>query len=202
MKNWIKISSGRGPEECCIFISKIIPLIQKEAFDKGFKIEVLDIEKSSLNNLKSVFLSIEGENLDTFKNEWEGTLKWVYESNIRKGHKRKNWFISVSFLELPKDTIFNSNEIEIETMRSSGKGGQNVNKLETAVRVKHLATGLIAIAKEERSQLMNKKLAIFRLKELIEKNNDLKKEIFDKKTWQLHNNLERGNEKKVFIGDF
>jgi peptide chain release factor len=202
MKKWIQITSGRGPEECCIFISKLLPVIKKEAENLNLKSEVLEIEKSDSHNIKSVLFAIEGENINIFRNEWEGTLKWISESNIRKNHKRKNWFISVIFLDVPEDTIFDSKDIKIETMRSSGKGGQNVNKLETAVRITHLPTGLSTTAREERAQLMNKKLALARLKILINERNNHGKKIFEKKSWQYHNTLERGNEKKVFTGDF
>ena len=85
-------------------------------------------------------------------------------------------------------------------MKASGPGGQHVNKTNTAVRVTHKSTGLIAKAQEERSQYMNKKLALARLLKLIEqKQYDTEKGV-QQNRWEMHNDLERGNSVRVFHG--
>lgn len=198
---WIQITSGRGPEECCLFVKKLTDYIQKEAKKLDLKTEVLDVEKTEMNNLKSSLLSLEGDNIDEFKRNWNGTIQWIYESKIRKGHKRKNWFIGVNFIDPIEETIFNSNDIKIETMRSSGAGGQNVNKVESGVRIKHIPTNIVVTAQEERSQYLNKKLALARLFQSIQNIDSDNKASFDKDIWSNHNNLERGNALKIFIGD-
>ncbi|RZL30914.1 MAG: peptide chain release factor H, partial [Pedobacter sp.] len=117
-----------------------------------------------------------------------------------KNHKRKNWFIGIDIIKSPEKNNFDLKDITIETMKSSGPGGQNVNKTDSAVRIKHLPTGIIVTAREERSQQQNKKLALSRLNIEIEKieqtNNDKSKQ----QVWDAHNELIRGNPIKTFKG--
>lgn len=88
----------------------------------------------------------------------------------------------------------------IETMRASGPGGQQVNKTESAVRVTHIPTGLTVVAREERSQHMNRKLAVARLGELM-KSQEKSAELQGKRDrWQQHNELERGNPIRTYEG--
>lgn len=200
IRYWIQITSGRGPEECCLFVKKLTDYIQKEAKKNNFEIELLEVEKSELNNLKSALLSIEGENINEFEKEWNGTIQWIYESKIRKGHKRKNWFIGVNFIKPIEENKFDLSQLKIETMRSSGAGGQNVNKVESGVRIKHFPTGITVTSQEERSQYLNKKLAFARLFQALQNVDTENKSTFDKEAWNNHNNLIRGNSVKIFSG--
>ena len=86
----------------------------------------------------------------------EGTVQWICQSLIRPHHKRKNWFICVSILK-DEITIDNNQDIKYEVFRSSGKGGQNVNKVSTAIRAIHIPTGLSVVCMDQRNQPQNKK---------------------------------------------
>jgi peptide chain release factor len=91
-------------------------------------------------------------------------------------------------------------EVRFETARSSGKGGQHVNKTETAVRVVHIPTGLVAIARDERSQWHNKKLALARLGALLQSRQRQAAAASKAEIRSRHDRLERGNAVAVFIG--
>lgn len=194
MKKIIQITSGRGPEECMRVVACVQELIIKEARDNNFNISVIDSIKGTLKGtLLSSTLLIEGNNIDSFVKEWEGTIQWISKSPYRKFNKRKNWFIGVSVFDIDKKFKFSLNDVEIKTARSSGPGGQNVNKTNSAVRAKHIPTGIQVNAMDSRSALENKALALQRLeaKVLAIQTELLVKNKQDK--WQEHNVLERGN---------
>ena len=119
---------------------------------------------------------------------------------LRPEHKRKNWFAGIRILPEPDEKTFDFSKLKIETMHASGPGGQNVNTGNTAVRITYLPDGLSVVAREERSQLRNRQLALarlcFRLQEKqTESQQDRRREL-----WDCHNHLERGNPVLVFRG--
>lgn len=200
MKVWIQITSGRGPEECARAVFEVSKEFTQEAKAKRYTVELLDSAPSKNRNCyKSVLLSLEGEDLDAFLVSWEGPIQWIMKSPFRPNHGRRNWFVGLSVLK-PIETHcgFCESDIAFEATRASGPGGQHVNKTSTAIRATYRPSGISVFAQEERSQMLNKKLAIARINKAISANASGKLREAEKKAWGEHNNLERGNPIRVY----
>jgi peptide chain release factor len=197
---FIHITSGKGPAECCLAVALTLKEIIKEAKDKNILHEVILRNEGFMNGtLTSALLEIEGDGLTEFINSWQGTLLWIVQSPYRKMHKRKNWFIAINEIKTLKTATLNENEITYQTMRASGPGGQNVNKVETAVRASHKASGLFTTCNNYRSQLQNKKTATERLieKYTLWQHTKIEEENF-KSPWNNDNDLKRGNPNRIY----
>jgi len=197
---WIQISSGRGPEECCWLVTKLIPLFIKDGQQHGLKVQLLEVDETSGSYDKSALLSIEGVDIESFLSQWEGTVQWVGESPMRPRHKRRNWFVGIKRIPLPDMSGLDEKAFRTEVKRASGPGGQHVNKTESAVRITHVPTGISAVAQEERSQARNRQLAFARLQKKLDemKNNKFKK--IRQSKWNHHDNLTRGNAVRIYEG--
>ena len=194
----IQISSGRGPVECSRVVALLKEKIMKQALRADIKIEELDSTAGPVKGtLYSATLQASGPQLEAFSREWRGTVKWIAQSPYRKNHKRKNWFAGVSIFNVQELPAWDPRDVQFETCRASGPGGQNVNKVETAVRGMHIPSGIQVLAMDSRSQLQNKKLCLERLqaKVLAWQMEQLMQQ--QQERWQLHNVLERGNEVKT-----
>ena len=212
--NYLQITSGRGPEECCWVVARLVDILTREATEAGIKVRTLEaIPSETPETLKSALLALEGEKseLEDFLAGWTGTIQWIGSSPFRPKHKRKNWFVGVESLAAPEqienierfswgDASLTQKDLEWQTIRGSGPGGQHRNKTETAVRVVHKPTGLSAIAQEERSQSLNRKLALARLVQRLQQRQTEIENANRQQRWDLHNNLERGNPTRIYIG--
>jgi peptide chain release factor len=202
-KEYIQITSGRGPVECCRVVVLVMNKIIKQAKSLGYEVEVVEHEDGSNDGcMFSATLAIEGDNIFSLKSEWEGSVLWVAQKNpFRPWHRRKNWFVGIHFFKPLQAGTINDSDITYETLRSSGPGGQNVNKVETAVRAIHVPSGTTVLASDMRSQSQNKKLARERLIMKLSAAEEAKQLQQTHDVWMNHNTLERGNPVKKFKGD-
>jgi len=204
-KTYIQITSGRGPEECCRVVVLVMEKLVQQAKDRNISCNIIDYEPGLRDGcMFSVTLTAEGEEeaLKVLKSVWEGSVLWVAQKNpFRPWHRRKNWFVGVHFFSPVQAKQVDERQIVYETHRASGPGGQNVNKVETAVRATYLPTGLSVTASDERSQLRNKQLAKERLLMRMAVEFEQQKAEQDRSVWMNHNTLERGNPVQKFKGD-
>jgi peptide chain release factor len=195
----MQITSGKGPAECERVVAKLLKKISRLADREQLTVETVELVPGKQDDtLLSALVKIKGHGTENFCKEWEGTIQWIAQSPFRKFHKRKNWFAGITAYEISSFPGWNEKEVSYESMRSSGPGGQHVNKTESAVRATHLPSGISTTASDERSQAMNKKAATERLKNkllglYVEKQNEQ-----DREKWLEHHSLERGNAVKVF----
>lgn len=201
MEKLIQITSGRGPLECQWVVAKVLKVFLEEAKDNKIDYEIIHRENGDENlTLKSVTILLKAKNLNEFLKTWLGSICWTGKSTFRKLHKRSNWFIGIFELEGLEKINFNEKDIQFQTTRSQGSGGQNVNKVNTAVRAIHLPTGESVFVQDTRSQLENKKLSIGRLKEKVLEQNIIQLQKRMQETWNNHLQVQRGNPIRTFSG--
>lgn len=200
-KWFIQFTAGRGPEECNQACKKIVNIFVKECEKLNILLNCIDVQEGEEYGYMSVMLA-SPDDLNELKNKWEGTIKYICIKNtIRPNHKRKNWFVGISFYEIPESIKINESDIRYETMRSSGAGGQNVNKVESAVRAIYIPTGDYVVAQDSRDQPMNKKLARQRLIDKLTLIDKYKMDVLKSDNWLEHSSLERGGQVKTFKGE-
>lgn len=188
----VQISAGQGPAECQLAVAKLFEALKKEYGD-------LEIISSTKGSERGCFDSVR------FRTEHdlsslEGTVLWICKSPFRRNHKRKNWYVDVSIIP-DRTEIASDREYRIEKFRCGGKGGQNVNKVETGVRVIHIPTGLTAQSTEERSQYQNKQRAMERLQERLAGLRRQQEAEQTNAAWREHNRIVRGNPVRVYEGE-
>ncbi|KAL7527472.1 hypothetical protein ACHAXR_003443 [Thalassiosira sp. AJA248-18] len=163
------LTAGAGGTEACDWVSMLYRMYSRHATYMDMKMTTLDESAGDVVGYKSVELLVEGTNAyGWFKGE-KGAHRLVRLSPFNANNKRQTTFAGVDVIpvlddEEVRDIDIPEKELEISTMRSGGKGGQNVNKVETGVRIKHVPSGIAVKCTQERSQSMNKQLALGRLK--------------------------------------
>lgn len=201
MEKIIQITSGRGPLECQWVVAKVLKTFLEEVKQNKIDYEIIHRENGDENlTLKSVTLLLKGKDLSQFLKSWLGSICWTGKSTFRKLHKRSNWFIGIFELETLEKIDFKERDIQFQTARSQGSGGQNVNKVNTAVRATHIPTGQSVFAQDSRSQLENKKLSIMRLQEKVMGVYIQQLEKRMQETWNHHLQVQRGSPVRTYSG--
>ena len=199
MKKYIQITAGRGPVEC----ARAVALVAREMFGEIKGLTVFDTEphKSEQDCYMSITFKSDTEIPASVVSEWEGTVLWQSTANpYRPGHRRKNWFVGVHFIDDMEMPEIDEKDIAYSSCRSGGKGGQNVNKVETSVRATHIPTGVSVRCSDERSQFQNKQAARQRLLLKLMNINAESEATSQKKNWTKHDSLVRGNPVRKFSG--
>ena len=181
---FLTVNSGAGGTESCDWADMLLRMYTRWAEQAGFKTEVLDIQPGEETGVSSATIRIEGANAFGYAKAERGVHRLVRISPFDSNARRHTSFSSVDVIaEIEDDIDIELDEADIRTdvYRASGKGGQHVNRTESAVRLTHLSSGIVVTCQNERSQIKNKATAMKTLKSrLYEKVEDEKRSEMEK----------------------
>ena len=169
----LNLHAGAGGTEACDWTQMLYRMYSRYCEQQGFKVTELDFEDGDEAGIKSVSFKVEGENVYGFLKAEKGVHRLVRISPFDSNKRRHTSFASLEVMpeiDDENEVEIKDEDIRIDVYRSSGAGGQKVNKTETAIRITHFPTGIVVTCQNERSQLQNKAMAFEYLRaKLIER---------------------------------
>ena len=187
----VQLSSGMGPAECELAVAKLYYALKREYSD----LELVNSHASREHGCYTSLMFTTEADLSAL----EGSIQWICKSPFRPNHKRKNWFVDVSIIP-EKMEICKEQDVRFERFHCGGNGGQNVNKVETGVRLIHIPTGITVTSTAERSQLQNRKDAMRKLNGILNQMEQEEQKKQDNSAWKEHMQIVRGNPVRVYEG--
>ena len=205
-QTYVQFTAGIGPVECAAACYVISRKFADEILKINLVPTVVDYESDDEFGFRSIIFKIDKtttKEIDVIRSKWEGTIKFIsIKNSFRPNHKRKNWFIGCNFFDVDDTKItFDMNDIKIDLMRSSSPGGQNVNKVESGVRLTHIPTGIIVKCIMTRDQKQNLKVAKEIMQAKLDLLNNTKEANIKNLFWMSHDSLERGGEVMTIKGE-
>jgi peptide chain release factor len=195
------LTAGTGPAECRHALKQLIGIIAAEARQMGVLAEVAESTSPDIHGPKSAVITLTGDGANAIARSYSGTVRLIFKSHIRPGHKRRNWFVGVMPVDLSRNeddpSEIRPEDLRFETLRAGGPGGQHQNTTDSAVRATHLPTGLSVVARDDRSQHRNRSIAIGRIKALLRLLALQNLEDQKRQRFMANKELERGNAVKT-----
>jgi peptide chain release factor len=191
----LMLSAGRGPLECAWAVAALADRLAGDAARRGVGATVVErVPGDRPGTLLSVVLALTGPGAPALAAAWTGTLCWQAPSPYRPNHGRRNWYVIAQRcpLDAPR-RVFAESDVSMVPCRTGGPGGQNRNKVSTAVRATHRPTGIVVVVDTERHLGLNRRLAMQQLRERLEGDDRAAARALTEARRHIHDELVRGD---------